>query len=204
MPSIKSLSLCGIASLFMASAATAQTRFDPTGSWIVGGGVEQVVLDRQQASKEMIDDTAVSVYVEGEYIFSRFFSTSFGLAYYDYDDYATFTQWTEDSWGDERRSRSDAQGVPVYAEVGYKQFFSSEGRVYITARGGLALMLASERSISNCSNCYEEDIDIEGGAYGVLGAGVRLASSFLLSVRYKHFFSGDIEHVTGLNFSYSF
>ena len=169
-----------------------------------GGGVEQVNFDKRQAAQEFIEDSATAIYFEGEYFFNRLFSTSFGMAFYSYDDNAAFSQWVEDWTGDEDYTSSDASGIPVYAEAGYKQFFGADGRTYITARGGLSLMLASERSISNCSDCREEDIEIDGGAYGALGAGVRLGNSFLLGVHYKHFFSGDIENATGISFSYNF
>lgn len=214
MQPMKSLVLSGLissflVSAFLATAASAQDSsdngpFDPSGTWAVGGGVEHVNFDKQQSAQELIEDSATALYFEGEYFFNRLFSTSFGMAFYSYDDNAAFSQWVEDWTGDEDYTSSDASGIPVYAEAGYKQFFGADGRTYITARGGLSLMLASERSISNCSDCREEDIEIDGGAYGALGAGVRLGNSFLLGVHYKHFFSGDIENASGISFSYNF
>lgn len=209
MQTMKSLVLPGLLSFLLATVANAQDPsnngpFDPSGTWAVGGGIEQVKFDRQQAAQEFIEDSATAIYFEGEYFFNRLFSTSFGMGFYSYDDNAAFSEWVEDWTGDDDYTSSDASGVPVYAEAGYKQFFGADGRTYVTVRGGLSLMLASERSISNCSDCYEEDIDIEGGGYGAVGAGVRLGNSFLLGVHYKHFFSGDIDRATGLNLSYQF
>lgn len=214
MQLMKSLVLSGLfsaslISALLANAASAQdssgtTPFDPSGTWAVGGGFEQVNFDKKKAAQEFIDDSATSFHFEGEYFFNRFFSSTFGLAFYLYDDNNAFSQWVEDWSGDEEYTSSDASGIPIYAEAGYKQFFGADGRTYITVRGGLSVMLASERSISNCSDCWEEDIDIEGGLYGVLGAGVRLGRSFLLGVHYKQFLSGDIENAAGISLSYNF
>lgn len=210
MDSRKISALLGLAASLCISTAFAQAPpeavapLDPTGSWLFTIGVEQVSLDEKQSAVEWIDDSAVGINFEGEYFFHPHYSVSLGISLLSYDDNASFTQETEDSWGDDDSSESDAMGFPLYGEVGYKHFFGPHGKTYVAARGGYSVMLASERGIGNCSNCYEEDIDIEGGAYGSLGAGVRLGTSWLLGVQYKHYFSGDIDRSAGLSISYSY
>jgi hypothetical protein len=64
-------------------------------------------------------------------------------------------------------------------------------------------MLASERGISNCSNCYSEDIEIDGGIYGVLGVGQTLGS-LDLSVQFQQYLSGDLDNTIRLKLSGAF
>lgn len=201
--------LTGLFSLVFCTAISAQTpaenaaAIDPTGSWIFTLGVEQFSFDQEQATVEYIDDSAVGLDIEAEYFFHQRYSVSFGVSFIPYDDNAGFSQETEDNFGDRDTSSSDASGVPLYGELGYKHFFGPQGKTYVTARAGLSAMLSSERSISSCSNCYEEDIDIEGGFYGVLGAGVRLGSSWLLGLQYRNYFSGDFSRGVGATLSYT-
>jgi hypothetical protein len=63
-------------------------------------------------------------------------------------------------------------------------------------------MIVSERTISNCSNCYSEDIDIDGGPYA--GAALGLGSDRVgVTFRYNQYLEGDdgIESTLGLSVS---
>lgn len=207
---LKSRTLTGLISLFCFATANAQTPdampIDPKGSWAFTVSVEQVSFDEEQAAspEALIDDSAPALNFEAEYFFHQHYSTSFGLSLISYDDHASFTQRTEDNFGDRDTSKSDAIGIPVYGELGYKRFLGPQGKTYVTARAGYSVMLSSERSISNCSNCYEEDIEIDGGAYAALGAGIKLGTSWLLGVQYKNYFSGDFTRSAGVNLSYMY
>jgi len=180
--------------------------FNPAGSWAFSFGVEQVSFNKEQAAsgEALIDDSATSLKLEGEYFFHSHYSTSFGLSIFLYDDLSPFSQTTKDSWGDYEDSSSDATGIPAHADVGYKRFFGNNASGYITLRLGISVMMSSERSISYCTDCYEEDIEIDGGFYSILGAGLRVGNSWLLGIHHQEYFSGDIERATGLNISYSF
>jgi hypothetical protein len=180
-------------------AEETNVRFDPAGTWAFTFGVEQVVFDKEQAWHEGIDDSAPALILEGEYFFHSHYSLTLGLAFLPYDDDATFSQDTTGGY-----KNSDASGMPIYGELGYKRFFGANAKTYITARAGVSAMISSERSISNCTNCYEEDIDIDGGVYAMLGAGVRLGHSWTLGLHYKNYFSGDIDNAVGIAFSYGY
>jgi len=203
MKHVHSLALASLVSGFiLANNVHAQdTTFDPAGSWAFNFGVEQVSFDKEQAASPdaFIDDSATGLILEGEYFFRSHYSATIGIEFLQYDDNASFSQDTTGGYKD-----SDASGMPIYGEVGYKRFFGPNDKTYITARGGMSIMLSSERSISNCSNCYDEDIEIDGGFYGMLGLGVRLGDAWALGVHYKNYFTGDIENAVGLTVSYGY
>lgn len=203
MKSIASPALTGlIAGLVLASNVQAEEtniRFDPARTWAFTFGVEQIAFDKEQAQREFIDDSATALILEGEYFFHSHYSLTLGFAFLPYDDDASFSQDTTGGY-----KNSDASGMPVYGELGYKRFLGANAKTYITARAGVSAMVASERSISNCSNCYEEDIDIDGGVYAMLGAGVRLGQAWALGVHYKSYFSGDIDSAAGVVLSYAY
>ena len=69
--------------------------------------------------------------------------------------------------------------------------------------GGLSGIFFSERSISSCSNCYSEDIDIDGGLYGVLGVGHKLGY-FDIGLQFHQYFTGDLDNGFRLKLSSSF
>lgn len=203
MKSVTSLALTSLVSgLILATNIHAQeSTFDPAGSWAFNFGVEQVSFDKEQANSRaaMIDDSATGLILEGEYFFSSHYSVTVGMEYLAYDDNNSFTQNTTDGY-----KSSDASGVPVYGELGYKRFFGPNDRTYVTARAGMSIMLSSERSIANCSNCAEQDIEIDGGFYGMGGLGVRLGHNWALGAHYKSYLTGDIENAVGVSVSYGY
>jgi len=162
-------------------------------------GREWLALDKEQAQREFIHDSAEGLFLEGEYFFHPYFSYTLGLAILSYDDKASYSQQTTGGY-----QSSHARGIPIYGDIGYKQFFGANARIYITARAGVSAVTASERSISDCSNCHAEDIDIDGGFYAMVSAGVRFAQSWTVGLRYKSYLSGDINNAAGIAFSYGF
>lgn len=203
MKNVSSLALTSLISgLIFAANAHAQESsdsFDPARTWAFNIGVEQVSFDKQKASEQGIDDSATALLFEGEYFFHSHYSVTLGLEFLPYDDDASFSQDTTAGY-----KSSDASGMPIYGELGYKRFFGASEKAYITTRAGMSVMVASDRSISNCTDCYEEDIDIDGGFYGLVGLGVRLGQSWSLGMHYKSYFTGDIENAAGISISYGY
>lgn len=175
---------------------------DMTQSWTGAIGLEMISISRQAAREQYIDSSALRLNIEGEYFFTQTLSTTLGMGIISYDDNSSFSQRTEDNFGNVKNSESSANAVPFYAELGYKRFFSGEATPYITVRGGFSFIMGSERSIGNCSNCYSENIDIDGGMYALLGAGIVAGDSWSLGLHYKNYLSGDLESGIGLNISW--
>lgn len=196
-------------SLFSATAAYANNNSnnpnnaDYTG-WSWSGHVDHVNIDSQAANEQWIENTATAIGGAAEYYSSKTENTLvLGTSFLFYRDNAAFSQYVEDYWGDTDYTESDANAIMVFAEYGPKYRFGQDNMSFFTVRGGVSGMLYSERGISNCSNCYSEDIDIDGGVYGVLGIGQTLGS-LDLSLQFQQYLSGDLNNTIRLKLSGAF
>lgn len=186
------------ASLFASSAFAANSSNNPNNAeytgWSWSGHVDHINIDKQAAAEQWIENTATAVGGSAEYYSSKTENTLvLGASFLFYRDNAEFAQYVEDYWGDVDYSESDANAFMLFAEYGPKYRFGQDNMTFVTVRGGVSGILGSERSISGCRNCYSEDIDIEGGVYGVLGIGQTLGS-LDLSLQFQQYFSGDLDN----------
>ncbi len=189
-------------------AAAPPTSSNPNNSdytgWSWSGHVDHVTIDSQAASDQWIEDTATAIGGAAEYYSSKTENTLvLGTSFLFYRDNAEFSQYVEDYWGDTDYSESDASAIMVFAEYGPKYRFGQDNMNFFTVRGGISGMLYSERAISSCSNCYSEDIDIDGGVYGVLGIGQTLGS-LDLGLQFQQYLSGDLDNTVRLKLSGAF
>lgn len=194
-----------LASTVCAAAPTSNNpnNADYTG-WSWSGHVDHVTIDSEAAAEQWINDSATAVGGAAEYYSSKSESTLvLGASVLFYRDNAEFAQYVEDYWGDVDYTESDANAFMVFAEYGPKYRFGQDNMSFFTVRGGVSGMLYSERAISSCSNCYSEDIDIDGGVYGVLGVGQTLGS-LDLSLQFQQYFSGDLDNTIRLKLSGAF
>lgn len=194
-----------LASIAFAAAPgnTNPNNADYTG-WSWSGHVDHVTIDSEAAAEQWINDNATAVGGAAEYYSSKSESTLvLGASVLFYRDNAEFAQYVEDYWGDVGYTESDANAFMVFAEYGPKYRFGQDNMSFFTVRGGVSGMLYSERAISSCSNCYSEDIDIDGGVYGVLGVGQTLGS-LDLSLQFQQYFSGDLNNTIRLKLSGAF
>ncbi|WP_050976925.1 hypothetical protein [Cellvibrio sp. BR] len=173
--------------------------------WSWSGHVDHVRFDEEAAASQGIEDTATAVGGAAEYYSSNSENTlSLGINVLFYRDNAAFGQYVEDYWGDDvDYEESDANAFMLFAEYGPKYRFGQDNMTFVTVRGGISGILASERSISNCSDCYSEDIEIDGGLYGVIGIGQTLGR-LDLSLQFQQYFSGDIDNSLRLKLSGAF
>jgi outer membrane protein W len=202
---LKTTVLTGLAlSLFSASSfaqdSSKPTSYNLKGVWGFGIAVEQVNFDTEAAHSvdAMVKDSATALSLDAEYFFHNHYSFGMGLAFLQYSDYADFSQNTTQG-----TKSSDASAMPIYADVGYKRFLGANGAHYVTTRLGLSYNASSSRSIANCSNCYEEDIELSGGFYGQIGAGIQIKDAWRIGIHYKQYFSGDFENVIGLGITHT-
>lgn len=172
--------------------------------WSWSGHVDHVNLDAEAANSAHIADSAVALGFAGEYYSDQSEMTlSLGMSALLYNDNDEFSQYVRDSWGYYGTSESEASALMLFAEYGPKYRLGADHLGFAVVRIGASGILGSERSIPNCSNCYSEDIDIEGGVYGVIGVG-RTLGSFDLGLQFQQYFSGDIDNSIRLKISGSF
>lgn len=204
LPIIKSL-LLGSCLLTCSHMALAQssTPVRQTG-WSWSGHADHINIDKKAAAEQWIEDTAFAIGGAAEYYASDSENTlTLGASVLFYRDNAEFSQYVEDYWGDEGYEESDANAFMLFAEYGPKYRFGRDNMSFFSVRGGVSGILGSERSISNCRNCYSEDIDIDGGLYGVLGIGQTLGS-IDISLQFQQYFSGDLDNTLRLKISGAF
>ncbi|WNO08776.1 porin family protein [Teredinibacter sp. KSP-S5-2] len=155
-------------------------------AWYIGGG--RVDIDSQIASEQGIGDSATYIKV-GWVGQNKNFVYGAGISYLDYSDNRSFNQQVESNWGDRSTESSDASASAFFGEGGYT--FMPSKYVGIDMLAGMELIWRSERGIGNCSDCYEEDIDVDSGIY--VSPRLRLiADGFTFSISYQHYLSGDL------------
>jgi hypothetical protein len=71
------------------------------------------------------------------------------------------------------------------------------------AQGGVNLLLDATRGIPNCSDCYEEDLDVSGGLFGRVGANIFI-DNIILGVYSSLALSGDVESNFGIKLGFQF
>jgi hypothetical protein len=187
--------------------------------WAYGGYVSYVGLDKDIARAEGIEDSAYSFSLSGEYLYSNTWVSSLTIDFIIYDDNEEFTQLValdyddevfEELFGDDVFNRdvslesSDANAASLSAATGHLFRFGDKDRSSFLLQGGYTHFIYSERSISNCTNCRAEDIDLEGGVF----IGARLAYSFdsiAFGLTGRSYISGDgLSNMVGLTITSSF
>lgn len=137
--------------------------------WTFGGYLESISLDPEKAAQEGIEDSAWALGFNADYFSDQLMMVSLGSALVFYDDNREFNQQVEVVGGfddgDIRTESSEALGMSVHADFGPRFAFGASDSSFFSAKAGFTGFLFSERSIGYCDNCYEEDIDIDGGVY---------------------------------------
>lgn len=163
------------------------------GYWSFGGTAAIVNIDEETALLQGIEDSAYSVGFIADYHNSGWV-TSLGLDIVVYDDNQEFSQTVIGDGllnnGDISTESSSANGVLLSVATGYRWEFGEKNDVAATLQGGFGVMLASERSIENCSNCFSEDIDVDGGAF-VKASLMKRTDSFDIGIFAQQYLGGD-------------
>lgn len=154
-------------------------------------GLGQANFDKQVAIENGIDDSALSIrlgyeYRKTDYIFAG------GITGLVYDDSDEFNQTVIDQFGNVSTAESSADAFGFYVEGGYEYPINSYA--YADFMGGYEQIFSSSRSISNCSNCIDQDIDVDAGLYINPRLSVILDNSVFFSLGYQHYLGGDIEN----------
>lgn len=196
----KILTALSLAALFATPMmATAAPKEQAYSGWNWSAHVGTLNIDSEVAQAQGVEDSAFVIGAAAE----RFSSDSIltfliGFDFVGYDDKYSFSQETNKG-----EKSSDASAALVYAEFGPKLPFGKESNNYFIAHIGLSGILSSERSIGYCTDCYSESIDIEGGAYGVLGVSHSF-SRVDIGLQYQQYFSGDLDNSLRFNISTTF
>lgn len=199
---LKKTALRNIALLaLLCSPATtmAYTGQNSYSGWSLSGEIGTMNIDSEVANQQYIDDSAtIFGFAAERYSSDSDFTFTVGLDFISYNDNNSFAQNTTDGY-----KSSDASAMLIFAEFGPKIRFGTDNSNYFIAHGGASHVFNSERSVSFCSDCYSEKIDVDGGFYGILGVGHSF-NSFDLDLQYQQYFSGDFDNSLRLKLSFTF
>jgi hypothetical protein len=174
--------------------------------WAFAGRVYFDQLDTVQADKEGVKDSVTTLQLAGDYN-SQTWKTTLWLDILMYNDERPFSQWVEGSgWsnnGDISKEKSTAGGMALGVATGPQWVFgaNSDNAVYLQA--GFDAVIRSTREIASCSNCYSEDIKLDGGAVVVTGV-EHHGENWFVGANLRHHLSGDIKSGFGLTLGYKF
>ena len=168
-------------------AEEAQSPQATTHSWYAGLG--RISFDETTARQEGVDSSANFFRAGWEMEQSTGLIVGAGFGYYEYSDNRSFSQRTEDNFGNIENSDSDASALSLYGEVGYGKSYGKV--VNLDIIGGLEQFFSSERSIPNCSDCESQDIDINAGFYIKPRFRIVAENGFTFTLSYQNYISGD-------------
>ncbi|HWV14745.1 MAG TPA: hypothetical protein VN030_04880 [Cellvibrio sp.] len=175
--------------------------------WSWSGNIEHINIDPEVAKRRdvLLSEEATAFGIAAEYFTdSGDLTYLLGLSYIMYNDNNELYQYVYDDWDDTvSYEESDASAFMAVAEAGQKIRFGVDHMNFFSARGGVSGIFASERSIANCSNCASENLDIDGGLYGVVGLGHSF--NYLdVELQFQQYFTGDLDNSLRLKISGSF
>lgn len=197
-----SLLLCALAT----PIAIAQDADFESGKWNFSGYTGQASIDSASALQEGVEDRAWIVGFSADYL-QKNWVTSVGLDVTFYDDNQKFSQEVEGNGvfngGDRSTESSTANGYLMYVASGYQWLFTEQQNLAVQLQGGYGHMLSSERSIGACTNCYSEDIDVNGGVFAkvtILHSGESVSFGAFL----QQYFGDGVNTVFGITIASSF
>lgn len=204
---LKSLSFAismSAASLSLADKATDTPAH--TGQWTFEGMINHVSLDEAAAAKGGVEDSAFSLGILANYEQSMWMTTLQGEIVF-YDDRESFDEAVRSNFDDYSVETSSASALLVGGAFGPIKYFKNSddslNQAAIYGQLGFNAVLSSERSIDNCRNCTEEDIDINGGAFFRAGAKYNF-SPVSLGLSYSVYLSGDLDSITSFTIGSTF
>ncbi|HMU66446.1 MAG TPA: hypothetical protein PKE57_04845 [Cellvibrionaceae bacterium] len=167
--------------------------------WEFGLSAGQAQLDKDAAAKAYIGDSADLFTLNVQYYFANSpWMINAGGGSLSYDDQLGFSQVVREEYsGDTYSKDSSASGTILFIEAGAN--YPLNAALFLQGRLGLSSVFGSSRSIENCKNCWEEDFDINGGAYGSFTFGGTIANKVELALQYQYYLSGDLASAVSLN-----
>lgn len=198
--------IIAIAFLFSISPVMAQDNGYERQGWTGGLGLSQFTLDEMAAAEERIDESAFSLDLFASYYFSSRMVATLGASLLRFDDNAEFSQQVlvTDIFGTEvETATSEASGFQLAAQIEYMTPPLSTLEIQFRGGAGFAAIAGADRSIDNCTDCREEDLDIEGGPFFTASIFKSFSDSFTLGLGGRQYASGDVKSTATFWFEYN-
>jgi len=165
---------------------------------------EYVRIDSTVANEQGIGNDAGGVGAQYAFIPHSNFFLLLGLGVIGFDDKEEFQELVveERFFGDDRvlLAESDASALSLHVEAAART--DSKGPWDLSTAVGFRF-LDAERDITDCPDCREEDLDVDGGVY--VQPGIRFSyKDFEAILDYSFYLTGDIDGVVGLTLGFYF
>lgn len=196
---IAATALLTLSSLALAEGQSPRAMQPEFAGWEFGLSAGQARLDKEAAAQAFIGDSADLFTLNVQYYFANSpWMINAGGGSLSYDDQLGFNQLVREEYsGDTYSKDSSASGTLLFVEAGANYPLNSA--LFLQGRVGLSSVFGSSRHIDNCKNCWEEDFDINGGAYGSFTFGGTIANTVELALQYQYYLSGDLASTISLN-----
>jgi len=178
-------------SLFTLAQDTTSTDFN---SWRIS--VDSLSLDSNKTIQEGLADSTTGIGLGLDFR-KGLIVGGFGMYAGSIDDENGFSQAVEDQFGNQSVADSTTSVLSFYGEAGASYLVA--GLAYLEIVGGFQ-SLSITRSISNCSDCDSEDMDLSGGVYVKPRVRVPFGEKFMGSLSLMSYLSGDIKSAFALGF----
>ncbi|WP_199608841.1 hypothetical protein [Flocculibacter collagenilyticus] len=173
---------------------------DLSGEWGFTVTASAIGIDSEAAAKEGISDSAYTIGLTMDYVKNSWITT-FGFDLAVYDDENEFSQDVVGTGlyndGDRETKSSSANGAIFSIASGYQKLYGENQDTAVNMQAGFSIVGFSERSISTCTDCRSEDIDIDGGAFVKLSA-VKSGEKFSVGAYIQQYISGDLGTAVGV------
>lgn len=173
---------------------------DYSDGWSFGLNFDRLSLNQDAANRDdiQLQREADVLGISAEYFTSDSDMTyAVGLNYIAYGDNNPFFYEHRSGYYEQ----SDAHAFMVYGEAGPKFRLGRDGMTFVNVKMGVSSIFGSERSIE--CDCVSEELNLDGGLYGVLGLGHSFGW-LDVAVNFQQYFTGDFDNSLGLKFSTTF
>ena len=147
-----------------------------------GISLDLINLDDNVADALGMDSSGYGLSVDYSGDISEYFNFAAGLSFVSFDDKAGFSQRVENVYGDESTESSSITGVGFNADIGPQLRLSND-----TVRMGINAgyrNISVDREISNCSDCYSQDLDLKGSTYFKPFISIQVSDSIAIGASY--------------------
>jgi hypothetical protein len=199
--------LLPLAALSLTVSAQQAEETATAGHWNYEGSLTLVNIDSERAAQELIKDRATAIALYANYLKSDWVTTLRGT-FIIYSDENEFSQTVEIVGGfddgDIETASSDANALSLGIATGRQWRFGEQDNNRVLLQLGYDHIFGSERSISDCTNCYSEDIEVDGGVF-VRAAITRNFGGFSGGLTAAQYLTGDeLENQIGVTFGSRF
>lgn len=162
-----------------------------------GASVHSMAIDEQVALSSRVGEelTSINFFWQGE-INNLLLSAGMGLL--TYEDHGGYQVNVTDQYGNSSTKTASASGVDLNFEAGYRHKIS---KLNLDILAGFS-SFNSSRSVDNCSDCPDEDIEIDSGSYIKPRIGYQFGEKWGAELSYTNYFTADVSNNIGLAFTF--